>query len=59
VPGSRHRGDTVRIGEDADTAVLEKDEWNVLVEVIPSGELRRLQMAAAALAGSDVGAAPR
>lgn len=34
--------DQVRIGEDANTAVLKKDEWNVLVELIQSGQLRRL-----------------
>jgi hypothetical protein len=34
--------ETVRIGEDANTAVLKKDEWNVLVELIRSGELGRL-----------------
>ena len=32
-------GDTVRIGEDANTAVLKKEEWNVLVGLIQSGEL--------------------
>ena len=35
-------GDQVRIGEDANTAVLKKDEWNVLVELIQSGQLGRL-----------------
>ena len=35
-------GDTIRIGEDANTAVLKKDEWNVLVELIRSGELGRV-----------------
>jgi hypothetical protein len=32
-------GDTVRIGEDANTAILKKDEWNVLVGLIQSGQL--------------------
>ena len=27
-------GDTIRIGEDANTAVLKKDGWNVLVDLI-------------------------
>jgi len=36
-------GDTVCIGEDANTAVLKKDEWNVLVgcrwpKGVPSGQ---------------------
>jgi hypothetical protein len=35
-------GDTVRIGEDANTAVLKKDEWNVLVDLILSGQLGRV-----------------
>jgi hypothetical protein len=35
-------GDHVRIGEDANTAVLAKDEWNVLVDLIQSGQFGRL-----------------
>ena len=35
-------GDEVRIGEAGNLAVLKKDEWNVLVELIKSGELIRL-----------------
>ena len=35
-------GDQVRIGEDANAAVLKKDEWNVLVELIQNGQLGRL-----------------
>ena len=35
-------GDTVRIGEDANTAVLKKEEWNVLVNLIRSGQLSAL-----------------
>ena len=35
-------GDEIRIGEDANTAVLKKDEWNVLVDLIRSGQLGRL-----------------
>jgi hypothetical protein len=32
-------GDTIRIGEDANTAILQKDEWNILVDLIRSGQL--------------------
>jgi hypothetical protein len=35
-------GDTVRIGEDENTAVLKKDEWNTLVDLIQSGQLGRV-----------------
>jgi len=35
-------GDTVRIGEDANTAILKKEEWNILVDLIRSGQLRRV-----------------
>ena len=35
--------ETIRIGEDANTAVLKKDEWNVLVELIQSGQLGRVR----------------
>ena len=35
-------GDQVRIGEDASTAVLKTEEWNVLVDLIQSGQLRRI-----------------
>jgi hypothetical protein len=35
-------GDEVRIGEDANTTVLKKAEWNVLVDLIQSGRLGRL-----------------
>lgn len=35
-------GDTVRIGEGANTTVLQKDEWNVLVDLIQSGQIGRL-----------------
>jgi len=35
-------GDTIRIGEDENTVVLKKDEWNVLVDAIQSGQLRRV-----------------
>jgi hypothetical protein len=35
-------GDEIRIGEDANTAVLKTDEWNVLVDLIQSGQLGRI-----------------
>ena len=35
-------GDVVRIGEDTNTAVLQKEEWNVLVDLIQSGQIGRL-----------------
>ena len=35
-------GDTIRIGEDENTVVLAKAEWNVLVDAIQSGELGRV-----------------
>jgi hypothetical protein len=35
-------GDTIRIGEDANTVVLQKTEWNVLVDAIRSGQLGRM-----------------
>jgi hypothetical protein len=35
-------GNTVRIREDANTAILSKDEWNVLVGLIQSGQLGAL-----------------
>ncbi len=35
-------GDTVRIGEDANIVLLKKEEWNVLVDAIHTGQLGRL-----------------
>jgi hypothetical protein len=35
-------GDNVRIGENANTTVLKKEEWNILVNLIQSGQLGRL-----------------
>jgi hypothetical protein len=32
-------GDIIRIGEDENTVVLKKEEWNVLVDAIKSGQL--------------------
>jgi hypothetical protein len=35
-------GDQVRIGEEANTAILKKEEWNILVELIQSGQLSKV-----------------
>ena len=35
-------GDEVRIGEMGNLAVLKRDEWNVLVDLIQSGQLSKL-----------------
>ena len=35
-------GDEVRIGEAGNLAVLRKDEWNVLVDLIQSGQLSKI-----------------
>ncbi len=35
-------GDAVRIGEADNTVVLKKEEWNVLVGLIRSGQLTEL-----------------
>ncbi len=35
-------GGEVRIGEPGNLAVLKKDEWNVLVDLIQSGQLSKL-----------------
>ena len=35
-------GDEVRIGEAGNLAVLKRDEWNVLVDLIRSGQLSKL-----------------
>ena len=32
-------GDTIRIGEDANTVVLKKEEWKILVDLIRAGRL--------------------
>ncbi len=36
------QGDEIRIGEVGNLAVLKKDEWNVLVELIRAGQLTKL-----------------
>lgn len=35
-------GEEVRIGEAGNLAVLRKEEWNVLVDLIQSGQLAKL-----------------
>jgi len=35
-------GEEVRIGEAGNLAVLTKDEWNLLVELITSGQLSKI-----------------
>ena len=35
-------GSVVRVGEAGNVAVLTKDEWNVLVDLIQTGQLGRL-----------------
>jgi hypothetical protein len=35
-------GDQIRIGEDTNTVILKKGEWNVLVDLIQSGQVGRL-----------------
>ena len=35
-------GDEVRIGETGNLAVLKKDEWNVLVDRVRSGQLSKI-----------------
>jgi len=35
-------GDRVRIGEAGNLAILKKDEWNVLVSLIQSGQLGKI-----------------
>ena len=35
-------GEEVRIGEAGNLAVLKRDEWNLLVELIQSGQLTKI-----------------
>jgi hypothetical protein len=35
-------GDEIRIGETGNVAVLKKDEWNVLVDLVLSGQLSKI-----------------
>jgi len=41
-PEVEFAGDQVRIGEADNLAVLTKDEWNVLVDLIQSGQLAKV-----------------
>ena len=41
-PEVEFAGDQVRIGEAGNLAVLKKDEWNILVEMIQSGQLSKV-----------------
>ena len=41
-PEVEMQGDEVRIGEAGNLAVLTKDEWNVLVDLIQAGQLTKL-----------------
>lgn len=41
-PEVEFAGDHVRVGEAGNLVVLSKDEWNVLVELIQSGQLPKV-----------------
>ena len=41
-PSVEFRGSEVRIGEGKNLAVLKREEWNILVEKVKSGELKEL-----------------
>lgn len=41
-PEVEFAGEQVRVGEAGNLAVLTKDEWNVLVDLIQSGALTRM-----------------
>ena len=41
-PAVEFSGDEVRIGEDENVATLTREEWNILVEKVKSGELGEL-----------------
>lgn len=41
-PEVRIDGDEIHIGEVGNLAILKKEEWNVLVDLIASGRLGRL-----------------
>jgi len=41
-PGVEIAGDEVRIGETGYLAVLKKEEWNLLVDLIQSGQLAKI-----------------
>ncbi len=41
-PAVEFLGDEVHMGDDANLAVLKKEEWNIPVEKIRTGELQEL-----------------
>ena len=41
-PEVEFTGDQVRVGEAGNLAVLTKDKWNVLVDLIQSGQLSKI-----------------
>jgi hypothetical protein len=41
-PEVEFAGDQVRIGEAGNLAVLKKEEWNILVDMIQSGQLSKV-----------------
>ncbi len=41
-PGVEFAGDRIRVGEAGNLAVLTRDEWNVLVDLIQSGTLSKV-----------------
>ena len=41
-PDVEMAGDEVRIGDPGNLAVLKKDEWNLLVDLIQSGQLTKV-----------------
>jgi hypothetical protein len=41
-PEVEFTGEHVRVGEAGNLAVLTKDEWNVLVDLIQSGQLSKI-----------------
>jgi len=41
-PEVEFAGEQVRIGEAGNLAVLTKDEWNVLVDLVRTGELSKV-----------------
>ena len=41
-PEVEFTGDQIRVGEAGNLAVLTKEEWNVLVDLIQSGQLSKV-----------------
>jgi hypothetical protein len=41
-PDVEFAGEEVRIGETGNLAVLKKDEWNLLVDLIQTGQLAKV-----------------